>query len=183
MRQLKHHEKKLLRKVNFYDWKSDANVREVKVLRKYGIEDREDYTKYNKMAGHITKLVAQLRKMKADDEDRIKMTKILIEKIYSMGLIDNPQSLEDCVNIPASSFCRRRLAVVLVKMKFAPRLKDAVEFVKTGHYRLGPDVVTNPAIFITRDMEDHLNWAEGSKMKRHVKEFNDQIDDFDLLGN
>ncbi|KOB87968.1 ribosomal protein S4 [Plasmodium falciparum Dd2] len=33
MRKLKYHEQKLLKKVNFYDWKRTNNVREVKVLR------------------------------------------------------------------------------------------------------------------------------------------------------
>eukprot|EP00927_Polykrikos_kofoidii_P049012 TRINITY_DN43162_c0_g1_i1.p2 TRINITY_DN43162_c0_g1~~TRINITY_DN43162_c0_g1_i1.p2 ORF type:complete len:184 (+),score=43.29 TRINITY_DN43162_c0_g1_i1:70-621(+) len=183
MRQLKHHEKKLLKRVNFYDWKSDANIREVKVLRRFAIEDREDYTKYNKLAGHITRLVAQLRKMKPSDEDRIKMSKVLLEKLYSMGLINNEQSLEDCVNLTSSSFCRRRLPVVLCRMKFCETMNQAVEMVKQGQFRVGPDIVSNPALHVTRDMEDHLTWAEGSKIKRHIKEFNDSVDDFDLLGN
>jgi len=45
MRQLKHHERKLLKKVDFLQWKSDQNIREVKVLRRYHIQDREDYVK------------------------------------------------------------------------------------------------------------------------------------------
>lgn len=45
MRQLKHHEKKLLKKVDFLQWKSDENVREVKILRRYHIQNRDDYVK------------------------------------------------------------------------------------------------------------------------------------------
>lgn len=33
------------RQVDFLQWKSDANIREVKVLRRYHIQDREDYVK------------------------------------------------------------------------------------------------------------------------------------------
>mmetsp|Transcript_78776 Transcript_78776/g.218975 ORF Transcript_78776/g.218975 Transcript_78776/m.218975 type:complete len:184 (+) Transcript_78776:72-623(+) len=183
MRKLKHHEQKLLKKVNFYDWKSDSNIREVKVLRKFHIDDREDYTKYNKIAGIVTKLVAQLRKLKASDQDRMKMTQILLEKLYSMGLTQNTQSLEDCVSLTASTFCRRRLPVVLCKMRFCENLTEAITYIKQGHFRIGPDIVSNPALHVTRDMEDHITWAEGSKVKRHIKEFNDEVDDFDLLGN
>lgn len=46
MRRLKYHERRLLKKVNFLEWKKDNNIREVKILGKYGIEDREDYHKY-----------------------------------------------------------------------------------------------------------------------------------------
>jgi len=38
MRQLKYHEQKLLKKVNFLQWKSDQNVREIKVLRRYHVQ-------------------------------------------------------------------------------------------------------------------------------------------------
>mmetsp|Transcript_79681 Transcript_79681/g.165536 ORF Transcript_79681/g.165536 Transcript_79681/m.165536 type:complete len:184 (-) Transcript_79681:355-906(-) len=183
MRKLKHHEQKLLKKVNFYNWKSDDNVREANILTKYGIEKREDYHKYNKIATGITSLVAKLRKMKPSDEERIKMTQVLLEKLYSMGLIRNPQSLEDCEKLPASAFCCRRLPVVMVRMKFCPDLIQAIKFVQQGHVRIGPNIVSNPALLVTREMEDHITWAEGSKIRRQVQEFNEEVDDYHLLGN
>ena len=45
MRKLKFHEQKLLRKVNFFEYKKEKNLREVKILRKYHVQKREDYTK------------------------------------------------------------------------------------------------------------------------------------------
>lgn len=45
MRELKHHEKKLLRKHDFLQWKKEKNIREIKVLRRYMIQDREDYVR------------------------------------------------------------------------------------------------------------------------------------------
>lgn len=46
VRKLKFHEQKLLKKVDFINWEVDNNLHEVKVLRKYHIEKREDYTKW-----------------------------------------------------------------------------------------------------------------------------------------
>ena len=48
MRKLKYHEQKLLKKTDFLNWKKEKNIREIKVLRRYHIHDREDYVKYNK---------------------------------------------------------------------------------------------------------------------------------------
>lgn len=45
MRQLKYHEQKLLKKVDFYQWKSDDTLREIQVMRRYHIQKREDYHK------------------------------------------------------------------------------------------------------------------------------------------
>ncbi len=46
MRKLKFHEKKLLKKVNFYDYKKEKNVREIQILRRYHVQKREDYQKW-----------------------------------------------------------------------------------------------------------------------------------------
>ena len=56
LRKLKYHEAKLLKKVDFLNWKQDSNLREVKVLRRYHVQDREDYHEYNKACGMITKV-------------------------------------------------------------------------------------------------------------------------------
>lgn len=53
MRQLKWHEQKLLKKVDFLQWKTDAGVRENTMLRRYRIENRGDYVKYVSTACHI----------------------------------------------------------------------------------------------------------------------------------
>lgn len=45
-RQLKHHEKKLLKKVNFLDYKRESTARENTILRRYMVLKREDYTLY-----------------------------------------------------------------------------------------------------------------------------------------
>lgn len=46
MRKLKYHEQKLLKKVDFINWEADNNLHEVKILKKYHIQKREDYTAY-----------------------------------------------------------------------------------------------------------------------------------------
>lgn len=43
-RNLKYHEKKLLKKVDFLEYKREKNLREIEVIRKYHIQNREDYT-------------------------------------------------------------------------------------------------------------------------------------------
>ena len=74
MRKLKYHEKKLLKNTDFLNWKKDSSVRENAVLRRYHVQDREDYSKYNKLVGQVTKLVAKLKVLKPDDDYRIAKT-------------------------------------------------------------------------------------------------------------
>ena len=62
-----------------------------------------------------------------------------------MGLIPTKWSLELANKITASSFCRRRLPVVMVRAKMADSVKNATQFVEQGHVRVGPEVVKDPA--------------------------------------
>ncbi len=45
LRKLKYHEQKLLKKVDFLDWKKEQSIREIAILRRYHIQDRGDYVK------------------------------------------------------------------------------------------------------------------------------------------
>mmetsp|Transcript_5061 Transcript_5061/g.7124 ORF Transcript_5061/g.7124 Transcript_5061/m.7124 type:complete len:182 (-) Transcript_5061:261-806(-) len=181
MRELKHHEKKLLRKVSLYSWKGDENIRVAKILRRYHIQNREDYVAYSRICGMVTKLSAKLKTLKADDPFRIAMTDQLLQKMNDMGLITTTKSLLKAEEITASALCRRRLPVVMVRLKMAETMRAAVTFVEQGQVRVGPHVVTDPAFLVTKSMEDYVTWVDTSKVRRAVQKYNDKLDDFDLL--
>ena len=181
MRTLKFHEKKLMKKVDLFHWKKE-NSREVEVMRRYHIQNREDYAKYNKIVGMITKLTALLRDLEPNDPVRMQVTKEMIDKLFDMGVITNKKSLKLCEKLTVSAFCRRRLAVVLTRLKMAETMKEAVQFVEHGHIRVGPHPVTEPAFHVTRNMEDFVTWVDSSKIREKVLRYNDKLDDFDLFG-
>ena len=50
------------------------------VMRRYHIQDRDDYKKYNKIVGMVTKLTSILKQLDSKDTARIEMTDQLLEK-------------------------------------------------------------------------------------------------------
>ncbi|KAL7536711.1 hypothetical protein ACHAWF_005538 [Thalassiosira exigua] len=181
MRQFKHHEQKLLRKVSLYQWKGDDSIRVAKILRRYHIQDREDYVAYVKICGQVTKLANKLKTLPADDAFRIAMTDQLLDKLHNMGVLTTTKSLKKAEDITASSLCRRRLPIVMVRMKMAQSPRMAATFVEQGQVRVGPNVVTDPAFLVTRGMEDFVTWVDSSKVRRTVQKYNDKLDDFDMM--
>ncbi|XP_075709285.1 U3 small nucleolar ribonucleoprotein IMP3 [Rhinoderma darwinii] len=180
VRKLKYHEKKLLKKVDFINWEVDNNVREVKVLRKFHLDRREDYTTYNKLSRSIRELTLKIKDLAEKDSFRVQSTAKLLERLYAMGLIPTKQGLQLCDAVSASSFCRRRLPTIMVTLRMAQNLKTAITFIEQGHVRVGAEVVTDPAFLVTRNMEDFITWVDSSKIKKHVMEYNEERDDFDL---
>mmetsp|Transcript_3901 Transcript_3901/g.11672 ORF Transcript_3901/g.11672 Transcript_3901/m.11672 type:complete len:183 (-) Transcript_3901:128-676(-) len=181
MRSLKYHEYKLLKKADFLNWKRENNLRETKVLRRYHVQNPEDYHKYNKIVGLITKLSNKLKELDRTDAVRVRRTEDLITKLYDMGVLPVKKNLDACSKVPVSAFCRRRLPIVLVRLKYAETVREAVTLIEQGHIRIGPDVVSNPALHVTRSMEDFITWSDTSKIKRKILKYNDKLDDYDLL--
>ena len=182
MRKLKHHERKLLQKTNFLQRKSENNHRELEVIRRYHVQDREEYKELNKVCGMVTKLTNLLRQIDPRDPNRVEMTEKLLDKLYSMGAIPSTKSLTLCDKLSTSSFLRRRLSVVMVRLKMSETLREAVTFIEQGHVRVGPNVVREPSYHVTRNMEDFVTWVDTSKIRRKVMAYNDKVDDFELLG-
>ncbi|KAL0350748.1 UNVERIFIED_CONTAM: U3 small nucleolar ribonucleoprotein IMP3 [Sesamum radiatum] len=81
MRKLKFHEKKLLKKVNFLEWKREGGQRENLVIHRYHVTGRDDYKKYSSLCRMVQKLVNILKQMDSRDPFRIEMTDALIEKL------------------------------------------------------------------------------------------------------
>ncbi|XP_056409384.1 U3 small nucleolar ribonucleoprotein protein IMP3-like [Hyla sarda] len=180
VRKLKYHEQKLLKKVDFINWEVDNNNKELRVLRKYHLDRREDYTVYNKLSRAVRELANKIKDLDEKDAFRAQSTGRLLEKLYAMGLIPTKMSLQLCDTVTASAFCRRRLPTILVKLRMAQNLTTAITYIEQGHVRVGAEVVTDPAYLVTRNMEDFITWVDTSKIKRHVMEYNDERDDFDL---
>ena len=136
MRKLRHHEQRLLRHVDFSTYASEAGSKQghshraAAVLRRFHITNRNDYTRYNRVVGLVTKLSSMLRDLDRDSPARVEMTNALLDKLYAMGILTTRKSLVQCAKLSTASFVRRRLAVVMVRLKMAENLREATEFIE-----------------------------------------------------
>lgn len=139
VRKLKYHERKLLKKVDFIHWPDiDNSLHENKIMRRYCVEKREHYTLYNKLSREVSvgdvkiglakKKIREMAKRIRDLEDKnpnkLVLARKLLGKLYDMGLIPTADTLERCDKVTASSFCRRRLPVVVYKSQMAPTVLE-----------------------------------------------------------
>lgn len=180
MRKLKYHEKKLLKKHDFFNYEADNNIHELKIMRKYRILKREHYTEYNKLSREIRDLCNKIRDLDEKDPFRVQATRNLLEKCYNMGIVPTRATLELCSKVNASAFCRRRLPVIMVKLRMAPTLKSASTLIEQGHVRVGLNVVLDPAYLVNRNLEDFVTWKDTSKIKKTILNYQNNRDDYDL---
>ncbi|KAL2951902.1 hypothetical protein AAZX31_19G080000 [Glycine max] len=153
MRKLKFHENKLWKKVSVLEWKREGGHLENLVMQCYSTTDGENMNRYSGLCHMVQKLVNILKQMDPKDPFRIDMIDKLLEKFYNMGVIPTRQSIMLCERLTISSFCKRRLSIVFLRLKFAEHLKEAVTYIEI---RVGPKTATDPAFVVTRNMEDFV---------------------------
>lgn len=143
----------------FQQWKQDANVREIKVIRRYHIQNREDYHKsvsphahsppliyprYNKLCGALRSYAHRLSMLPPQDPFRAQMQGQLLAKLYDIGVLTSQAKLSDVDNkLTVAAFCRRRLAVFMCMSKMA----ETVSAVRTPLVLSSP---TQPTITLGR---------------------------------
>lgn len=179
MRKLKYHEQKLLKKVDFLKYPKENTLQESKIMGRFHIQKRNHYMKYRRLVSSIFRMIDELEILSPNDSFRIGLTQQLTRKLHSMGVIHDTSSLSMVKKLTVSSFCRRRFPVVLVKLKFVSNLKDATSYIESGHLRIGPEIVVDPAYLVTREQEDFITWLDSSKIRRHIDEYNNQVDDYE----
>ena len=96
-----------------------------------------------------------------------------------MGLINSRQGLDVVEKINVAAMCRRRLPVILHKLKMAETVKEAVMYIEQGHIKVGVETVTDAAFHVDRNMEDHVQWVKGNKIRHKIKEYEGEVDDFE----
>lgn len=188
LRPLKPHEQRLVKKVDFYNWKNENQWEERRTLlaiSKYGLRDRNEFRRYLRIASQVNDCIISLRRLpnnahyasfKREQLDRI------AAKLYEMGVLDSPTELVQLRKVPAERFCRRRLSNMLKMRDMAPTIQQAELFILHGHVRVGPEVINDPAFIVTRAMEDFLTWSNASKIRRTIANYRGEVDDYDLLG-
>jgi U3 small nucleolar ribonucleoprotein protein IMP3 len=165
-------------------WKQDQGHRDAQVMAMYHVQNRDDYHKYNKICGQIRQLAQKLSQLSPQDPVRLKHEELLLEKLSNLGVFppSTKPKVSDLENkVTVAAFCRRRLPVVICRLKMAPNVSEATKFIEQGHVRVGPQVITDPAFLVTRNMEDFITWVDSSKIKRNILKYRNQVDDFELM--
>ncbi len=108
-----------------------------------------------------------------------------------MGVIPTEKNLTMCEKLAVSAFCRRRLPVVMVRLRMAQTLREAVTYIEQGRMfvvqpicvdiKVGVETVSDPAFFVTRSMEDYITWQKDSKIRQKIMEHSNARDDYDLI--
>jgi U3 small nucleolar ribonucleoprotein protein IMP3 len=102
-------------------------------MRRYHLQKRSDYQSYARIVGQITKLANKLSLLPPNSAVRKDLADKLVEKVYAMGIVPVKTGLSVCEKISVSAFCRRRLAIVMMRLRMSETIKEAVTLIEQGY--------------------------------------------------
>lgn len=73
--------------------------------------------RYNQLSREIRDFATKVSELDPKLPLRTEVSGNLLEKLYGIGLISTKWDLQNAIKITASSFCRRRLPIVMVRSK------------------------------------------------------------------
>lgn len=53
-------------------------------------------------------------------------------------------------------------------------------YIEQGHIKVGVETVTDPAFHVNRNMEDHITWVKDSSIRKQIKDYDGERDDFEF---
>jgi len=124
-------------------------------VRRYRIQQPEDYVKYNRLCNQLRGLAHKLSLLPPTDSFRQKHEDLLLQKLFDIGVLGTGGGgrgkLSDVEHkVTVSAFCRRRLPVVMQRLGMAQTLEQAATYIEQQHVRVGVELITDPAFLVSR---------------------------------
>ncbi len=153
-----------------HPWIKERLERERELLGRYGLRNKRELWKAETLARKFRHQARAL--LGLPPEARREAAKTLIEKLYRMGIIDNPNVDVDAIlGITAEDILERRLQTIVYKKGLAKTIYQARQLIVHGHIAIAGRRVTSPGYLVSREEEELVDYAPGSPFKeRAMKE-------------
>jgi len=142
-------------------WDKARIEEEKKLMQNYGLRRKREIWRAESILRNYRRLARDLA-AKRDKEKE----KILLEKLFRMGLISKDASLDDVLALTVENILDRRLQTLVFKKGLAQTIKQARQFIVHGHIAFDGRRARWPSMLVPLGGEDKISFYEKSKIKK-----------------
>jgi len=154
-----------------HPWRKDVLLQELQLVGRYGLRNKRELwiakTILRKIRAHARKLLSLPSEVRAEQE------RILIKRLYAMGILPSPDAvLDDVLSLTVEDVLKRRLQTVVYAKGMAKSIYHARQLIVHGHIAINGRRVTSPGHLVTREEEEQIGFYQGSpyvKMEAKAK--------------
>ena len=139
-------------------WDSERIDRETDYLYEYGLTEKRELWKTESLVRNFRREARKLNATK--DEER---EEGLINKLEKLGVISSDSGLADVLDLDMEDLLERRLQSIVFRKGLANTMKQARQFINHGHIMIGENKVDVPGYLVTKQEEENIKIAPGSK--------------------
>jgi len=141
-------------------WDKTRIETEKKLLKDYGLRRKKEIWRAESILRNYRRLTRTL----AAKKDK-KMEKILLDKIFRMGLIEKSADLDDVLALAVENILDRRLQTLVFKKGLANSPKQARQFIVHGHIALDGRRIRWPSTLVRKGEEKNISFYNKSKLR------------------
>jgi len=134
-------------------WDKERIEEEKRLIEKYGLRRKREIWRAREILRRFRRRARRL----AAERDKEK-EKILLDKLYRMGLLDKNATLDDVLSLTVEDILERRLQTIVYKLGLAKTPKQARQFIVHGHIAFDGRRTVYPSMLVPRGMEDKISF-------------------------
>lgn len=138
-----------------HPWRKDVLLQELELIGKYGLRNKRELWRAKTFLRKIRNQAREI--MGLSPEERIRREKLLINRLYRLGLIPSlDATLDDVLRLTINDILDRRLQVFVYRMGLARSLYHARQLIVHGHILVNGRRVTSPGYMVKREEENNI---------------------------
>lgn len=140
-----------------HPWKADRLAAELQLLGEYGLRNKRELWRAETV---LRKIRAQARSLFVlTGEKRVQEEKRLIQRLYTMGLVDENATADSVLQLSVRDILERRLQTIVFKLGYAKSMYQARQLITHGHVYVGDNKVRSPSYHVMRGEESLIKVA------------------------
>lgn len=147
-----------------HPWIKDRLMKEVELVGKYGLKNKRELWIAETLARKLRHRARNL--LALPEAEREHAMRVLLEKLYHMGLVEKDSTLDDILGLTAENILERRLQTIVFKKGLAKSIYHARQLIVHGHIAIQGRRVTSPGYLVSREEEDLVEYAPGSPYRK-----------------
>ncbi|NIO21923.1 MAG: 30S ribosomal protein S4 [Candidatus Aenigmarchaeota archaeon] len=140
-------------------WDSSRIEEEKKILREFGLKRKREIWIAEAIVREFRRRARDLIAIKDEDE-----TKILLDKLVGLGLLQRGQGLENVLALNVTDILNRRLQTLVLKKGFADTIRHARQKITHGNIYMGNRKMIFPSYIVPVENEKLIKLKGGKKV-------------------
>ncbi len=144
-----------------HPWNKVRLQEEIVLVGKYGLRNKHELWRAQTILSQYRTRARQL--LALPEEEREAQLKVLIDKLYKLGVLPSLESsVDEVLSLTVEDFLKRRLQTMVKNLGLASTIHQARQLIVHGHIAIKDRRVTIPSYHVKRGEEDFINYAPGS---------------------